>query len=430
MNYSVESEQFVIGSILVQSDLIYETVLLPEDFYHPNHQTIFTHMLDLREKEISIDVLSLTSVMGSAVKEIGGIEYLTNMARSVPSTRNFDFNENTVKEKSLLRSGLNAVNELCTSGTENPSEFAAEMLTIAENMNRVKKGDGFQHIREKLMEHSDIMSEKLSNPKAGGIPTAGNDLDRITGKWQKQTLVIIAARPSVGKTAFMLNNARSAAEAGAMCGIISLEQPFTQLLDRMIAAECHIDGERIKNVQLTDEEWTKYTLGFTQLAGLPIYIDDRPGQTMQEIRASVRKLKKKADSEGRDLIIFIDYLQLIQGGKRFASKREEVGYISNTLKQTARENDCPVVSLSQLSRKVEDRQDKRPMLSDLREAGEIEQDADIVTFLYRDDYYNQETDKKNIIEIIVAKNREGPLGTAEMVNLRNYCKFVDYDRRH
>lgn len=429
MNYSIESEQSVLGSILLKNELIYETLLLPEDFYDEPHQTIFKSMLQLREQDVPIDLVSLISVLGDARDEVGGTHYLAQLAHSVPSTANFDWYEKTIKEKSTLRAGLDAVKELCTSGTENPSEFAAEMLAIAENMNGVRK-TGFQHIREGLMEHFDLLNDKISNPKSVGLSTVGTELDRITGKWQKQTLNIVAARPSVGKTAFLLNNAVISGKEGTAVAIFSLEQQKTQLYDRMIASECLIDGERIKTAQLTEDEWQKYTIGFTTLAELPIYIDDRPGQTIQEIRSAVRKLKKDVESKGMELIVFIDYLQLIHGGKRFSSRNEEVGYISSTLKQMSRENDCTVVALSQLSRDVEKRQDKRPMLSDLRESGNIEQDADIIAFLYRDDYYNSEAEKKNIVEIIVAKNREGQVGTAEMVNLRNYCKFVDCDRIH
>lgn len=430
MNYSIESEQTVIGSILIRNDLIYETILAPEDFYHKPHQIIFEKMIQLREKDTAIELVSLIMELGDQKEMVGGSIYLTSLTKSIPSTANFEYYERTVKEKSQLRSGLDAMQELCTSGTENPSDIAAEMMAIAENMSGERKG-GFQHIKDTLMEHFDGMSEKLANPKSKGIPTCGTDVDRITGRYQKQTLVIIGARPSVGKTAYLLNNARRAAGENVAVGIFSLEQPKTQLMDRMIAADCHIDGNRIKEVTLTDDEWTKYTMGLAKLSDLPIYIDDRPGQSIQEIRSAVRKLKKQVSQQGMELLIFIDYLQLIHGGKKFQGGRnEEVGYISTTLKQVARENDCTVVALSQLIRETEKRQDKRPMLSDLRESGNIEQDADLVKFLYRDDYYNQESEKKNIVEVIVAKNREGAVGTAEMVFIKNYCKFVDLDRSH
>ena len=429
MNYSLESEQTVLGCILLRNELIYETILNPEDFYHTPHQIIFEKMVELRDKDIKIELVSLVNALGDDRETVGGVSYLSSLAHSIPSTENFEYYERTVKEKSQLRAGLDAIQELCTSGTENPSEIAAEMMAIAENMGGERK-EGFQHISQTLMEHFDGMNQRLYNPKSKGIPTAGVELDRITGKYQKQTLVIVAARPSVGKTAYLLNNARRDAGEGVAVAIISLEQPREQLMDRMIAAECHIDGNLIKDVLLTDDEWTKYTLGLSYLSELPIYIDDRPGQSIQEIRSAVRKLKKKVSQQGMDLIVFIDYLQLIQCGQKLKDRNAEVGYISNTLKRIARENDCTVVALSQLSREVEKRQDKRPMLSDLRESGNIEQDADLVTFLYRDDYYNKETEKKNIIEVIVAKNREGSVGTAEMVFIKNYCKFVDLDLRH
>lgn len=425
--YSIETEQAILGSILLEPELIYESSLSPDHFYQDSHRLIFDHMLQMREKQEKIEVVSLVARLGSAVQDIGGVQYLVSLSSSFPMVDQFAKHEQIVKEKYLMRTGMVAIKELYNEMPDNPRELAAELMSLSESIgDEVRTEGGFRHIKDGLMDHVDQLENKKENGLEAGVKTVGTALDKITGRWKKQTLNIIAARPSVGKTAFMLNNAVRAARDGLTVAIFSLEQPEVQLLDRMIAAESRIDGEKVRDGKLSDDEWTKYTMGLSTLADMEIYIDDKPGRTIQEIRAAVRKLKKKHP----EIIVLIDYLQLIHGGKKFPSRNEEVGYISSSLKQMARENDCPVIALAQLSRGVEQRQDKRPMMSDLRESGNIEQDADTITFLYRDDYYNQETEKKNIIECIVAKNRNGSVGTAEMVNLRNYGKFMDLETRY
>jgi replicative DNA helicase len=426
--HSIETEQAILGSILIQSELIYESVLTPEHFYHEGHQLIFDQMMQMREKQEKIEIVSLVARLGAAVQDIGGVQYLSQLSTSFPMTDQFAKHEQIIKEKYLMRTGMLAIKKLYSELPDNPRELAAELMSLAESIgDQVRTEGGFRHIKDGLMDHVDQLEHKKEHGLASGAKTVGTALDKITGRWKKQTLNIIAARPSVGKTAFMLNNAVAAGREGMTVAIFSLEQPEVQLLDRMIAAECRIIGENIRDGKLSDDEWTKYTVGLSTLAEMEIYIDDKPGRTIQEIRSAVRKLRKKHP----ELIVLIDYLQLIHGGKKFAGGRnEEVGYVSSSLKQMARENDCPVIALAQLSRGVEQRQDKRPMMSDLRESGNIEQDADTITFLYRDDYYNQETEKKNIIECIVAKNREGSVGTAEMINMRQYGKFVDLETRY
>lgn len=423
--YSLEAEQAILGAILIEPDLIYESTLIPEHYHHDGHQLIFEHMLQMRDKQEKVDVVSLVSKLGTAVQDIGGVQYLLKLSESFKMVDQFGKYEQIVKDKYLLRTGMTSIKQLYNEMPDNPKELAAELQNLAETIgDQIRTEGGFRHIKDGLMDHVDQLEAKKENGIALGVKTVGTDLDKITGRWKKQTLNIIAARPSVGKTAFMLNNAVRAAEEGVTVAIFSLEQPEEQLLDRMVAAECRIVGDNVRVGELNDEEWTKYSLGLSKLAALEIYIDDKPGRTVQEIRSAVRQLKKKHP----EIIVLIDYLQLVNGGKKFSNRNEEVGYVSNSLKQMARENDCPVITLAQLSRTVEQRQDKRPMMSDLRESGNIEQDADTITFLYRDDYYNQETEKKNVVECIVAKNREGAVGTAEMVFLREYGKFVDYTK--
>lgn len=418
---SLEAEQSVLGMILLEPELIHDTTLNEDYFSDKPNQIIFGTMLSLRDKQKPIDFVTLSATLGDLLQEIGGTSYLLQLTRSVPTTADIAWHEKIIKDKYLMRTGVNSVRDLIEEKIDDPTQFAAHIMSIAESMEQNTNKQGLKHIKEGLMSHFDQLDDKKNNPKSGGISTLGTDLDKITGKWQKQTLNVIAARPSVGKTAAMLNNAVKNGKEGLTVAVFSLEQPEVQLYDRMISAECHIDGDRIRTGQLFEEEWLKYTMALSELAVLGIYIDDRPGLTVQEIRSSVRKLKK----DNPELIVYIDYLQLIQSGKKMNNRNEEVGYISNSLKQMARENDCPVIALAQLSRSVEQRQDKRPMMSDLRESGNIEQDADTISFLYRDDYYNKESEKKNIIEIIVAKNRNGGVGTAEMVNLKSYGKFVN-----
>jgi replicative DNA helicase len=299
---------------------------------------------------------------------------------------------------------------------------------IMEISNR-RAAHGFISIRDVLMEVFEKV-EFLYTNKGGvsGIPSGFIDLDKMTNGFQPNELIIVAARPSVGKTAFALNIAQNVAvRSTETVAIFSLEMSASQLVQRIICAESNVDATRMRTGELKGDDWEKLSMAIGALSEAQIYIDDTPGITVSDIRAKCRRLKKE---KGLGLIL-IDYLQLIQGrGKAGENRQQEVSEISRTLKQIARELEVPVIALSQLSRGVEQRQDKRPMMSDLRESGSIEQDADIVAFLYRDDYYDKDSEKKNIIEIIIAKQRNGPVGTVELVFLKNYNKFVSLDRSH
>ncbi|WP_028589454.1 replicative DNA helicase [Paenibacillus massiliensis] len=427
--YNLEAEQAVLGAVLLNRDIIYETTLTPEDFYHESHQKIFAAMLEVRDQEKNIDIVTLSYQLRDNLQDVGGTKYLLDMCNAVPTTADTANYERIVKDRYLMRLSMTKLKEIYSGEMDDPQEIANELTDLIEAItDQSKTVDAWKHIKDGLLQHADVISDKKESGIPTGAATAGIDLDKITGRWKSQTLNIVAARPSMGKTAYLLNNAVRNASEGLTVAIFSLEMDELQLYDRMIAAECHIDGKRIQDGALRDDEWETYTLGLSRLAGLDIWIDDRPGLSIHEIRTAVRKLKKKRPN----LIVYIDYLQLIKGGKKFEnrSRNDEVGYISSSLKQMARENECPVVALAQLSRSVEQRQDKRPMMSDLRESGNIEQDADIIMFLYRDDYYNQETEKKNIIEMIVSKNRNGATGVAEMVNLKQYGKFAHYERAY
>ncbi|MCQ6563439.1 replicative DNA helicase [Paenibacillus mendelii] len=433
---NTEAEQAVLGAVLLQTEALVTAMerLRSEDFYTPSHQLIFEAMIELGEANQPIDLVTLTSYLQDRqqLEEIGGVSYLARLANSVPTAANVDYYAQLVEEKSILRRLIRTATQIVSNGYAAADDIGL-MLNEAEQRileisNRRASG-GFISIRDVLMEVFEKVEHLYTN-KGGttGIPSGFTDLDKMTAGFQRNDLIIVAARPSVGKTAFALNIAQNVGvRSKETVAIFSLEMSAAQLVQRMICAESNVDAGRMRTGYLEGDDWEKLTMAIGSLSEAQIYIDDTPGITVADIRAKCRRLKKE---RGLGMIL-IDYLQLIQGrGKAGENRQQEVSEISRTLKQIARELEVPVIALSQLSRGVEQRQDKRPMMSDLRESGSIEQDADIVAFLYRDDYYNQDTEKKNIIEIIIAKQRNGPVGTVELVFLKSFNKFVGLDRSH
>ncbi|GIO11990.1 replicative DNA helicase [Cohnella xylanilytica] len=433
---NLEAEQAVLGAILLETEALITAMerIRAEDFYSVAHQRIFEAMTDLNDDNQPLDLVTLTARLQdkSQLEEIGGVTYLAKLANAVPTAANVEYYAQIVEEKSMIRRLIRTATQIVSNG------FAAEedvgsLINDAEQrimeISNRRSTSGFISIRDVLMEVFDRV-EFLYNHKGGttGIPSGFRDLDKMTAGFQRSDLIIVAARPSVGKTAFALNIAQNVAvRAGETVAIFSLEMSAAQLVQRMVCAESNVDAGRMRTGYLEGDDWEKLTMAIGALSEAEVYIDDTPGITVADIRAKCRRLKKE---KGLGMIL-IDYLQLIQGrGKAGENRQQEVSEISRTLKQIARELEVPVIALSQLSRGVEQRQDKRPMMSDLRESGSIEQDADIVAFLYRDDYYNQETEKKNIIEIIIAKQRNGPVGTVELVFLKQFNKFVSLDRTH
>ncbi|AIW42417.1 MULTISPECIES: replicative DNA helicase [Paenibacillus] len=434
---NLEAEQAVIGSILLQSEALITAMerVQTEDFYDKAHQMIYEAMIELGESGQPIDLVTLTSKIQDKgqLEDIGGVSYLAKLAHGVPTAANVDYYAQIIEEKAMLRRLIRAATQIVSEGYSS-GEDVAGMLSDAERkimeISNGRSGSGFIAIRDVVMEVFDRV-ELLHQNKGNttGIPSGFVDLDKMTAGFQRNDLIIVAARPSVGKTAFALNIAQNVAvRAKETVAIFSLEMSAAQLVQRMICAEANLDANVMRTGEFKgDDDWAKLTMGIAALSEAEIYIDDTPGITVADIRAKCRRLKTE---KGLGMIV-IDYLQLIHGrGKAGENRQQEVSEISRTLKQIARELEVPVIALSQLSRGVEQRQDKRPMMSDLRESGSIEQDADIVAFLYRDDYYNQETEKKNIIEIIIAKQRNGPVGTVELVFLKNYNKFANYERAH
>ncbi|GEM05185.1 replicative DNA helicase [Halolactibacillus miurensis] len=435
--HSTEAEQAVIGAVFLEPEAMSTAseFLIPQDFYRPSHQRIFQVMMQLNDRGEPIDLLTVTNALNSSklLEEVGGVSYLTELADAVPTAANIGYYTKIVEEKSVLRRLIRTATDIVTESFNREDELE-DVLSEAEknilDVSNRQNANAFKNIKDVLIDVYDNI-EQL-HEKSGdvtGIPTGFKDLDHITSGFQRNDLIIVAARPSVGKTAFALNVAQNVAiKTDENVAIFSLEMGADQLVSRMLCAEGNIDAQRLRTGNLEAEDWTKLTMAMGSLSNAGIFIDDSPGIRVNEIRSKCRRLKQE---HGLGMIL-IDYLQLIQGSGASAkeNRQQEVSEISRSLKGLARELEVPVIALSQLSRGVEQRQDKRPMMSDLRESGSIEQDADIVGFLYRDDYYDKESEKQNIIEIIIAKQRNGPVGTVELAFVKEYNKFVDLDHKY
>lgn len=432
---NLEAEQAALGSMLKKSELVERFFETSEEdaFFDHSHRMIYEAMESLYTAREPIDITSVTMKLQSRkeLEVVGGTSYLLRLGRSVATTLTdtFDYYVNILNDHMLLRKMIRYGVQQIRVATEDRD--IAKVLQLMQNSvdvlsDRSAPAREFVPVQEAAMEFFEELERRAMNRDQGyltGVTSGFTDVDKMTAGFQKSDLIIVAARPSVGKTAFALNVATaSAASATEPVAVFSLEMSKQQLVQRMIAAQGNIDASQLRTGQMQEEDWYKTVKAISGLNNM--FIDDTPGITVAEIRAKCRRLKKK---HGLSMIL-IDYLQLISGSGRGENRQQEVSEISRTLKLIARELDVPVVALSQLSRGVEQRQDKRPMLSDLRESGSIEQDADIVAFLYRDDYYNAETEKKNIIELIIAKQRNGPIGTVELVFLKNYSKFANYER--
>ncbi|WNQ11482.1 replicative DNA helicase [Paenibacillus aurantius] len=432
---NTEAELAVLGAILLDSEALVTAMerVSSDDFYREAHRHIYESMIELAEANEPVDLITLTAKLQDKqlLESVGGVSFLSELANAVPTAANIDYYAQIVEEKSMLRRLIRAATTIVSNGYAS-AEDVGGLLSEAEQrileISNRRSGSGFVAIRDVLMEVFERV-EFLFQNKGGatGVASGFRDLDKMTSGFQRSDLIIVAARPSVGKTAFALNIAQNVGvRERETVAIFSLEMGASQLVQRMICAEANVDAGRLRTGFLEGDDWEKLTMAIGSLSEANIYIDDSPSVTVADIRAKCRRLKKE---KGLGMIL-IDYLQLIHGRGKGDNRQQEVSEISRTLKQIARELEVPVIALSQLSRGVEQRQDKRPMMSDLRESGSIEQDADIVAFLYRDDYYDKESEKKNIIEIIIAKQRNGPVGTVELAFLKNYNKFVNLDRSH
>jgi len=425
---STEAEQATLGSMLIDSDAITTAldILSPGDFYKEAHRVIFETIVSMYEKGEAIDLVTVTEELRRRDKLdlVGGIPYIASLASVVPTAANVHYYAGIVKEKSIYRGLVKAGTSIAAIGYEG-AEDVDDALDQAEQMifslSQRRSADGVADIKAVLMDTFERIETLYETKGRGtGVPTGFKDLDTMLTGLQPSDLIIIAARPSMGKTSLALNIASHVAlNENLPVMIFSLEMSREQLAMRLLSAEARVDGQRLRRGQLADEDWQKLSYGLGRLSEAPLYIDDSPTLTALDIRARSRRLKAEA---GLGLIV-IDYLQLIQGKARSENRQQEIAEITRSLKALARELRVPVVALAQLSRAVETASERRPLLSHLKESGEIETAADVVAFIYREDYYNANTQKKNVAEIIIAKQRNGPTGSVELMWRREFTRF-------
>ena len=432
--HDIEAEQAVIGSMLTDKDSVISAleILKPEDFYREDNKVIFGAIVNLYNKAEPIDIITLKSELVSLGKfeQVGGLEYLAELPDKVPTTANVEKYIKIVEEKSMMRNLIKTANELVNLGYDEAQDVE-DIMDSAEkkifNIMQKRNQKGYSSIKDILVD-SFTQLEELYNRKQHitGVPTGFADLDYKTAGLHNSDLILVAARPAMGKSAFALNIATNAAvRARVPVAIFSLEMSKEQMGNRILCSEAMVDSNKVRTGRVDDEDWAKLAGASGELSESEIFIDDTPGISVMEIRAKCRKLKLEKNIG----LVVIDYLQLVQASnKKGGSREQEISEISRSLKILAKEINVPVIALSQLSRAPEQRPDHRPMLSDLRESGAIEQDADIVMFLYRDDYYNEESEKKNIAEVIIAKHRAGSTGTVELLWLCNYTKFANVEK--
>ena len=434
--HDIEAEQAIIGSMLTDKDAVISAIEVLKDdaFYREDNKAIYSAILSLYSKNEPIDIITVKAELVEAgnFERVGGIEYLASLPDKVPTTANVERYIKIVDEKYMLRKLIQSANDLIALGYDETEDVDA-ILDMAEkkvfDLTQNKNASAYSSIKDVLVE-SFAELEKLYNQKGHvtGVSTGFADLDYKTSGLHGSELIILAARPAMGKSAFAINIATNAAvQSKVPVVIFNLEMSKDQIGNRILCSEALVDSNKIKTGQIEDQDWMKLASTLGVLSDAPIYIDDTPGITVMEIRAKCRKLKMEKNIG----LIVIDYLQLIQGsGKKNASREQEISEISRSLKILAKELNVPVIALSQLSRTAEKRDDKRPMLSDLRESGAIEQDADIVIFLYRDDYYNEDSEEKNVAEVIMAKHRGGSTGTVKLAWMPSYTKFANLERRY
>ena len=433
--HSIEAEQSVVGAMLMDRDAITVAaeIICGDDFYQKAYGVIFDSVVELFNEGKPVDLITLQNRLREKAvpEEISSLEFVRDLVTAVPTSANVKYYAEIVSEKATLRRLIKmneAIADECYQGQE-PLEAILErtekqVFELVQN----RGGNGeYVPIKQVVLNALEKI-EKASKSKGTvtGIPTGFIDLDYKTSGLQPSDLILVAARPSMGKTAFVLNIAQHVAfKQNRTVAIFSLEMSKEQLVNRLLAMESHVDSQNMRTGNLKDEDWTKLVEGADIIGKSNLIIDDTPGISIAEMRSKCRKYKLEHNLG----IIMIDYLQLMSGSGKSDSRQQEISDISRSLKALARELNVPVIALSQLSRAVEQRPDHRPMLSDLRESGAIEQDADVVMFIYRDDYYHKDTEKKDIAEIIIAKQRNGPIGTVTLTWLPQYTKFANSERK-
>jgi len=428
------AEQAVLGSMLVDTEAVISAVeiLKAEDFYREDNREIYAAMLEIYSAGKHIDMITLMEQLRlrGSLERVGGNQYIAMLIDNVPTTSNIENYVKIVEEKSVLRQLIKTANEILKMGYSQTEEVDTiieqtekKVFDVLQNRN----SKGYASMKEILVTAFDMIETMYQNKnKVSGIESGFIDLDNKISGLNPSDLIIVAARPAMGKSAFALNIATNAAiKANVPVAIFSLEMSKEQMTNRILCSEAMVDSKKVRTGKIEDEDWTKLAEASGALSTSQIFIDDTPGISVMEIRAKCRKLKLEKNIG----LVVIDYIQLVQGSnKKNSSREQEISEISRSLKILAKEIGVPVIALSQLSRSVEQRPDHRPMLSDLRESGAIEQDADIVMFLYRDDYYNENSEKKNVAEVILAKHRGGSTGTVELAWMGNYTKFASLEK--
>ena len=428
--HSMEAEQSVIGSMIMSRDAIIEAseIITGADFYQQQYGIVFEAMVELHDEGKAVDLVTLQERLKEKdlPPEISSMEFVRDLLSAVPTSANVKYYAEIVAEKAMLRKLIKTTEEIsnaCYLGKEKTQDILEVTEKKIFDLVQNRGSQEYVPIRQVVLNAIEKIEKASRNQgSVTGIPTGFIDLDYKTSGFQPSDLILVAARPSMGKTAFVLNIAQYMAfHNNVTAAIFSLEMSKEQLVNRLLALESKVDSQNIRTGNLEDEEWAKLIEGANVIGNSNLIIDDKPGISISELRSKCRKYKMEHNLG----IIFIDYLQLMTGSGRSESRQQEISDISRSLKALARELNVPVVALSQLSRAVEQRPDHRPMLSDLSESGAIEQDADVVMFIYRDDYYNKDSENKNIAEIIIAKQRNGPIGTVNLVWMPNYTKFVN-----
>jgi replicative DNA helicase len=432
---SIEAEESVLGGILLDNAAIDRAieVLAPEDFYRESHRKIFRGMLELSERGEPADIITLSEVLRSRgeLVEVGGVTFLAELTERVPTAANILQYARIVKEKAILRGLIGTATDIATRGYE-ANQDVEELLDLAEQrIFAISEGrirPAFHRMGEVIMETLKTV-ERLHAHKqlVTGVPTGFDDLDRLTAGFQPSELIVLAGRPGMGKTALALNIAQHAALCSEKHGvaIFSLEMAKEQLVLRMLCAQARIDSAKVRGGFLSDRDFERLAIAAQQLGDAPIYIDDSPGLSVLELRAKARRLKR--DPAVNLAMVVVDYLQLMRGLGPTDSREQEISQISRSLKNLAKELNVPVVALSQLNRQVEQRAERRPLLADLRESGAIEQDADVVAFVFREEAYHPENEEvRGVAEVIVAKQRNGPVGSIKLTFRSEYTRFENY----
>ncbi|NLY67163.1 MAG: replicative DNA helicase [Tissierellia bacterium] len=428
--HSLEAEQSVLGAMILSKEAINTAVekLRKEDFYKSANGEIFEAIVSLFNRDEPVDIITLSEELKKrgTLENVGGVTYLTDLTGGVLTTTNVKYYCDIVKEKAILRRLIESCDNIIAKSYEDTEDVNSIIEEAEKSIFDITQGridKGFAPLKDVLLESFSKMEEMAAREgELTGLTTGFIDIDNKLSGLQKSDLILLAARPSMGKTALGINIATNAAlKAGASVAVFSLEMSKEQLVQRIISSVSHVNLQKIISGNLNEDEWLQIIDSMGPLSQAKIYIDDTAGISLTEMKAKSRRLKIE---RGLDLVL-IDYLQLMQIDGRAENRQQEISAISRGLKALAKELDCPVIALSQLSRAPELRSDHRPVLSDLRESGAIEQDADVVMFLYRDEYYNKDTDKKNIGEVIIAKHRNGPTGTVELVWLQEFTKFVN-----